>query len=89
MDYSLNERELKFAGDEEKKQFVATLVCQKEHIAFDRLCALMAEDSTVGEADIAAVFTKRARWCTSFVRRVTSWTPVRWARSARRFSRRR
>ena len=58
MDYSLNERELKFAGDEEKKQFVATLVCQKEHIAFDRLCALMAEDSTVGEADVAAVFYK-------------------------------
>ena len=41
-----------------QKVFVASLVCQKERIPFDRLCALMAEDSTVGEADVAAVFYK-------------------------------
>ena len=58
MDYSLNERELKFASDEQKKRFVATLVCQKDHISFGKLCKLMAEDSTVGESDIVAVFYK-------------------------------
>ncbi|WP_311442837.1 HU family DNA-binding protein [Hoylesella enoeca] len=58
MDYSLNERELKFASDEQKKLFVATLVCQKDHISFGKLCKLMAEDSTVGESDVVAVFYK-------------------------------
>ena len=55
MDYSLNEHELKIIG---AKRFVATLVCQKDHISFGKLCKLMAEDSTVGESDVVAVFYK-------------------------------
>lgn len=38
--------------------YVPSLVCQKEQISFEELCATMVEDSTVGEADVAAVFYK-------------------------------
>ena len=42
----------------EKEVFVASAVCQKQRISFDQLCEWMAEDSTVGQADVAAVFYK-------------------------------
>ena len=38
--------------------YVASPVCQKQRVSFDKLCEIMAEDSTVGQADIAAVFYK-------------------------------
>ena len=38
--------------------FVASPVCQKQRISFDKLCERMAEDSTVGDAAVAAVFYK-------------------------------
>lgn len=38
--------------------FVASAVCQKQRVSFDQLCERMAEDSTVGQADVAAVFYK-------------------------------
>ena len=41
-----------------KDVFVASPVCQKQRISFDKLCERMAEDSTVGDADVAAVFYK-------------------------------
>ena len=41
-----------------KEVFVASPVCQKQRISFDQLCERMAEDSTVGQADVAAVFYK-------------------------------
>ena len=41
-----------------KEVFVASAVCQKQRISFDQLCERMAEDSTVGQADVAAVFYK-------------------------------
>lgn len=41
-----------------KEMFVASPVCQKQRISFDKLCERMAEDSTVGDADVAAVFYK-------------------------------
>lgn len=58
MDISLNEKTMGVGPLKGQKVFIASLVCQKEHIPFDRLCALMAEDSTVGESDVAAVFYK-------------------------------
>ncbi len=42
----------------DKEMFVASPVCQKHRISFDKLCERMAEDSTVGDADVAAVFYK-------------------------------
>lgn len=41
-----------------KEVFVASAVCQKQRISFDQPCERMAEDSTVGQADVAAVFYK-------------------------------
>ena len=41
-----------------KEVFVASAVCQKQRISFDQLCEWMAKDSTVGQADVAAVFYK-------------------------------
>lgn len=41
-----------------KEVFVASPVCQKQRISFDQLCERMAEDSTVGQADVAAAFHK-------------------------------
>ena len=41
-----------------KEMFVASPVCQKQRISFDKLCERMAEDSTVGDTDVAAVFSK-------------------------------
>ena len=41
-----------------KEVFVASAVCQKQRISFDQLCEQMTEDSTVGQADVAAVFYK-------------------------------
>jgi len=41
-----------------KELYVANPVCQKQRVSFEKLCERMAEDTTVGEADIAAVFYK-------------------------------
>ena len=38
-----------------KEVFVASPVCQKQRISFDKLCERMAEDSTVGDADVAYI----------------------------------
>lgn len=58
MDYSLNKRKVNIGANKGKDMFVASPVCQKQRITFDMLCKRMSEDSTVGEADIAAVFYK-------------------------------
>ena len=58
MDYSLNKRKLSVGPLKGKEEFVASPVCQKQRISFDKLCERMAEDSTVGDADVAAVFNK-------------------------------
>ena len=42
----------------DKEVFVASPVCQKQRISFDQLYERMAEDSTIGQADVAAVFYK-------------------------------
>ena len=41
-----------------KELYVANPVCQKQRVSFEKLCERMAEDTTVGESDIAAVFYK-------------------------------
>lgn len=41
-----------------KEVFVASVVCRKQCISFDQLCERMVGDSTVGQADVAAVFYK-------------------------------
>jgi len=56
MDYSLSKRKMSFGANKGKQLYVASPVCQKQHVSFDKLCEIMAEDSTVGQADIAAVF---------------------------------
>ena len=56
MDYSLSKRKMSVGPHTGKEVFVASAVCQKHHITFDELCERMADDSTVGQADIAAVF---------------------------------
>ena len=56
MDYSLSKRKMSVGPHTGKEVFVASAVCQKHHITFDALCERMADDSTVGQADIAAVF---------------------------------
>lgn len=58
MDYSLNKRKMSVGPLKGKEVFVASPVCQKQRISFDQLCERMAEDSTVGQADVAAVFYK-------------------------------
>lgn len=58
MDYSLNKRKLSVGPKKGQEVFVASPVCQKQRISFDKLCERMAEDSTVGDADVAAVFYK-------------------------------
>ena len=58
MDYSLNKRKMSVGPLKGKEVFVASAVCQKQRISFDQLCERMAEDSTVGQADVAAVFYK-------------------------------
>lgn len=58
MDYSLNKRKMSVGPLSGKQVYVASPVCQKQRITFDKLCERMAEDTTVGEADIAAVFYK-------------------------------
>lgn len=58
MDYSLNKRKMTIGSMKGKEVYVATPVCQKQRISFDKLCARMAEDTTVGDADVAAVFYK-------------------------------
>ena len=58
MDYSLSKRKMSFGANKGKQLYVASPVCQKQHVSFDKLCEIMAEDSTVGQADIAAVFYK-------------------------------
>jgi len=58
MDYSLNKRKMSVGPLKGKEVFVASPVCQKQRISFDKLCERMAEDSTVGDADVAAVFYK-------------------------------
>ena len=49
---------MSFGANKGKQLYVASPVCQKQHVSFDKLCEIMAEDSTVGQADIAAVFYK-------------------------------
>ena len=56
MDYSLNKRKISLGKLKGKEMFVASSVCQKQRVSFDQLCERMAEDSTVGQADVAAVF---------------------------------
>ena len=58
MDYSLNPRKMSVGPLKGQTVYVPSLVCQKHTISFEELCAAMAEDSTVGEADVAAVFYK-------------------------------
>ena len=52
MDYSLNKRKLDIDPKKGETLFVATPVCQKQRVSFDKICELMAEDSTVGLANI-------------------------------------
>ena len=56
MDFSLTKRTVNMGKLKGKDVFIAHPVCQKHHITFDELCDRMADDSTVGQADIAAVF---------------------------------
>ena len=56
MDFSLTKRKVSIGAKKNQEVFVAHPVCQKHHITFDELCDRMADDSTVGQADIAAVF---------------------------------
>ena len=58
MDYSLTVRKMTIGPAKGKELYVANPVCQKQRVSFEKLCARMAEDTTVGEADIAAVFYK-------------------------------
>lgn len=58
MDYSLNKRKMSVGKFKGKEMFVASAVCQRQHITFEQLCERMTADSTIGEADIAAVFYK-------------------------------
>ena len=58
MDYSLTVRKMTIGPAKGKELYVANPVCQKQRVSFEKLCERMAEDSTVGEADIAAVFYK-------------------------------
>lgn len=58
MDYSLNKRKFTIGQLKGQYRFVASPVCQKQRISFDQLCDQLAEDSTVGQADVAAVFYK-------------------------------
>lgn len=58
MDYSLNLRKMSVGAMKGKELFIASPVCQKQRISFEKLCERTAEDTTVGEADIAAVFYK-------------------------------
>jgi len=56
MDYSLNKRKMGVGPKKGSMMYIASPVCQKQRVSFDKLCEIMAEDSTVGQADIAAVF---------------------------------
>lgn len=58
MDYSLNKRKMAIGAKKGSMMYVASPVCQKQRVSFDKLCEIMAEDSTIGQADIAAVFYK-------------------------------
>ena len=58
MDYSLTVRKMTIGPAKGKELYVANPVCQKQRVSFEKLCERMAEDTTVGEADIAAVFYK-------------------------------
>ena len=58
MDYSLNKRKLSVGFKKGQEMFVVSSVCQKQRISFDKLCERMTEDSTLGEANVAAVFYK-------------------------------
>lgn len=58
MDFSLNKRKMSIGPLKGKEVFVASPVCQKQRVSFEKLCERMAEDSTVGDADVAAVFYK-------------------------------
>ena len=56
MNYSLNKRTMSVGPKKGEEVFVASAVCQKHRISFDELCERMADESTVGQADVAAVF---------------------------------
>ncbi|WP_454898300.1 HU family DNA-binding protein [Alloprevotella tannerae] len=56
MNYSLSKQIMSTGPLKGKEVFVARPVRQKQRISFDQLCEQMAADSTIGQADIAAVF---------------------------------
>ena len=56
MDYSLNKRKMAIGARKGSMMYVASPVCQKQRVSFDRLCEIMAEDSTIGQAAIGAGF---------------------------------
>ena len=82
MDYSLSKRKMSVGPHTGKEVFVASAVCQKHHITFDELCERMADDSTVGQADIAAVFYRFRKVLNQLCSQGSSLTAVRSVHSA-------
>ena len=41
MDYSLNKRKMSFGANKGKQLYVASPVCQKQRVNFDKLCEIM------------------------------------------------
>jgi len=71
MDYSLTVRKMTIGPAKGKELYVANPVCQKQRVSFEKLCERMAEDTTVGEAEILQPYsTSFVRYSTNFVRRV-------------------
>ena len=58
IDYSPNKQKMSVGLLKGKDVFVANAACQKQRISFDQLCESIAEHSTLGKTDIAAVFCK-------------------------------
>ena len=58
MNYSITKRKMGVGPKKGSIMYIASPVCQKQHVNFDMLCEIMAEESTVCQADIAAVFYK-------------------------------
>ena len=46
MDYSLNLRKMSVGTMKGKELFIASPVCQKQRVSFEKLCERMAEDTT-------------------------------------------
>ena len=47
MDYSLNQRKMGVGPKKGSIMYIASPVCQKQHVNFDMLCEIMAEESTI------------------------------------------